>query len=67
MKKRILSLLCSLALLVAMLPISAFAADAGWAQSAVSALNGIYGNGVFSADDSEMTHGDAKALSLIHI
>ena len=63
MKKRILSLLCSLAMLVAMLPVSAFAADASWADSAVSALNGIYGSGVFSADDGEMTHGDAKTIA----
>lgn len=63
MKKRILSLLCGLAMLVAMLPVSAFAADASWADSAVSALNGIYGSGVFSADDGEMTHGDAKTIA----
>lgn len=63
MKKRILSLLCGLAMLVAMLPVSAFAADASWADSAVSALDGIYGSGVFSADDGEMTHGDAKTIA----
>lgn len=50
-------------MLVAMLPVSAFAADASWADSAVSALNGIYGSGVFSADDGEMTHGDAKTIA----
>lgn len=50
-------------MLVAMLPVSAFAADASWADSAVSALDGIYGSGVFSADDGEMTHGDAKTIA----
>ena len=63
MKKRILSLLCSLAMLVAMLPVSAFAADASWADSAVSALDEVYGSGVFSADGGEMTHGDAKTIA----
>ena len=50
-------------MLVAMLPVSAFAADASWADSAVSALNGVYGSGVFSASDGEMTHGDAKTIA----
>ena len=62
MKKRILSLLCSLALLVTMMPVSAFAADASWAQSAVSALNEIYGSGVFSADDGLMSNADVKSV-----
>lgn len=63
MKKRILSLLCSLALLAAMLPVSAFAADASWAAEAVKTLNGIYGSGVFSADEGAMTRRDAKAIA----
>ena len=62
MKKRILSLLCSLALLVTMMPVSAFAADASWAQSAVSALNEIYGSGVFSADDGLMSNADVQSV-----
>ena len=62
MKKRILSLLCSLALLVTMMPVSAFAADAGWAQSAVSALDEIYGSGVFSADDGLMSNADVQSV-----
>ena len=62
MKKRILSLLCSLALLVTMMPVSAFAADASWAQSAVSALNEIYGSGVFSADDGLISNADVQSV-----
>lgn len=62
MKKRILSLLCNLALLVTMMPVSAFAADASWAQSAVSALNEIYGSGVFSADDGLMSNADVQSV-----
>ena len=46
-----------------MLPVSAFAADASWADSAVSALDEVYGSGVFSADGGEMTHGDAKTIA----
>lgn len=48
-------------MLVAMLPVSAFAADASWAAEAVKTLNGIYGSGVFSADEGAMTRRDAKA------
>lgn len=64
MKKRVISLLMVLALTVGLLPTSALAAGTtNWAQSAVDALNAIYGSGMFSADDTaEMSEKDTVDL-----
>ena len=61
MKKLLSALLCA-ALLAGLLPATALAAEASWAADAVSKLNGIYGSGVFSAEDTGMTEGDLNAL-----
>lgn len=52
MKKRVLSILLALVMVMALLPTAALAAEASgvdtaWAVSAVKALNGIYGAGLF--------------------
>ena len=66
MKKRLLAIFLTLAMALALFPVSAWAADAPWAQSAVDALNGIYGssdsNGPFSASDTVMTEQDLSTL-----
>nr|WP_297274184.1 S-layer homology domain-containing protein [uncultured Agathobaculum sp.] len=64
MKKRVISLLMALALTVGLLPTSALAAGTtNWAQSAVDALNAIYGSSIFSADDTaEMSEKDTVDL-----
>ena len=54
-------LLCT-ALLACLLPTAALAEDAPWAGDAVEKLNGIYGEGVFSADDGDMTEEDVNAI-----
>ena len=68
--KRILSLVLSLCLLTG-LSATAFAADAPWAADAAAALNKVYGSGgtdPFSADDGDMTEGDAfTLLSGVHL
>lgn len=49
----------TLALAVSLLPGAALAAE-HWAQPAVTALNDIYGDGVFSTDETAMTVDDAR-------
>lgn len=63
MKKRLFSLFCVFALVAGLLPATALAEDASWATDAVTTLNNIYGSGVFSADDTEMTEGDAASIA----
>ena len=50
----------TLALAVSLLPGAALAAEGHWAQPAVTALNDIYGDGVFSTDETAMTVDDAR-------
>ena len=61
MKTRFLSILMTLALAVSLLPGAALAAEGHWAQPAVTALNNIYGGGVFSTDETAMTVEEARA------
>lgn len=50
-------------MVLAMFPATAFAAgEAHWAQPAVDALNGIYGNGVFVTNDDPMTNSELNTL-----
>lgn len=60
-KRWLAGLLCAV-LLAGLLPTAAFAAQAGWATPAVTALNNVYGNGIFSADDVRMTQSDLKTI-----
>ena len=60
-KRWLAGLLCAV-LLAGLLPTAAFAAQAGWATPAVTALNNVYGNGIFSADDVVMTQSDLKTI-----
>lgn len=63
MKKQVISILAVFVLMVGILSVPALAADDNWAGEAVQTLNGIYGNGVFSADDTAtMTEKDAVDL-----
>ena len=63
MKKQVISILTVFVLMVGILSVPALAADDNWAGEAVQTLNGIYGNGVFSADDTAtMTEKDAVDL-----
>lgn len=58
-----LSLLLSFVLLSAILPATEVrGAEMSWAADAVSALNGIYGPGAFSASDETVTADDARNL-----
>lgn len=52
MKKRILSVIMTFALLIGVLPTTAFATQSGWANQAVTTLNDIYGSGIFSEDET---------------
>lgn len=52
MKIRVISMMVALALTAGVLPVSALAADGNWASDAVQTLNGIYGSGIFSADNT---------------
>ena len=64
MSKKLLSILLALAISLS-LAVPALAADAPtnhWAQDAVDALNRIYGSGIFSADDNEITESDAYTV-----
>lgn len=51
-KIRVISMMVALALTAGVLPVSALAADSNWAGDAVKTLNGIYGSGIFSADNT---------------
>lgn len=63
MKEQVISILAVFVLMVGILSVPALAADDNWAGEAVQTLNGIYGNGVFSADDTAtMTEKDAVDL-----
>ena len=60
-KRWLAGLLCAV-LLAGLLPMEARAAGGHWADDAVTALNNIYGSGVFQAEDTAMTQGDAYAV-----
>ena len=60
LKRWTAALLCAV-LLLGLLPTAALAADGGWAQSAVTTLNQIYGN-VFSASNEEMTENHLQTI-----
>lgn len=62
MRKRILAIFTALVLALGLFPTVAFATGEHWAQQAVDALNGIYGNNVFTGDDTTMTEGDAYSI-----
>lgn len=71
MKKRFLSVLLCLCLLVGALPVTVLAettpetaeyAGVPWARQAVEFLNVIYGAGTFTGDGSELTKSEAETL-----
>jgi hypothetical protein len=61
--KKYLPLLLSFSLLLAFLPMTAAAADQRhWAADAADTLNGVYGDGIFSASESFVTVDAAREL-----
>ena len=59
MKKKLLSIILAVAVSLSLTVPALAAEDADWAAGAVRELNGIYGAGIFSADnESTMTEGD---------
>lgn len=62
MKRKLLSMALALALCLTLLPAAALAAEDHWAANAVTTLNGIYGESVFSADDGTMTVAELNTL-----
>lgn len=60
--KRCLSGFLCLVLLLSLLPGTVFATEVDWAESAVERLNEIYGEILFSAEDTKMTVKDARAV-----
>ncbi|MBM6925042.1 hypothetical protein [Pseudoflavonifractor phocaeensis] len=65
--KRWLGGILGMVLLLGLLPGTALAAEADWATDAVNTLNGIYGSGVFSAEnDGEMTVSDLTRAGKQH-
>lgn len=60
-KRWLAGLLCAV-LLAGLLPMEARAAGGHWADEAVTALNNIYGSGVFQASDETMSLSDAATV-----
>ena len=62
MKKRWLATLLSLCLIVGLFPTAVLAEGNHWAEDAVTALEDVYGAGIFAAEDTPMTEGDAHTV-----
>ncbi len=62
LKRRALSILLTLMLVIGLFPMVSFGAEAPWATEVAAELNRIYDVGVFSADDGAMTEKDAAEI-----